>query len=52
MAGSDERDVWPIRNRILDMHRVGKTVWLEKLKVQAEVRTREETVCDRNGESY
>ena len=39
-AGSDERDVWPIRKRILDMHRVGKTGWPEKLKVQAEVNPR------------
>ena len=31
-AGSDERDVWPIRNRILDMHRKEKTGWPEKLK--------------------
>ena len=35
--GSAENDVWPIRNRILDMHRVGKTGWPEKLKVQVEV---------------
>ena len=28
-TGSDERDVWPIRNRILDTRRVGKT--LEKM---------------------
>ena len=40
--GSEERDVWPIRKRILDMHRVGKTGWPEKLKVQVEVNPRKE----------
>ena len=38
--GSEEKDVWPIRNRILDMHCVGKTGWPEKLKVQVEVNPR------------
>ena len=39
-SGCDERDVWPIRNRILDMHRMVKTGWPEKLKVQVEVNPR------------
>ena len=39
-AGSDERDVWPIRNTRLDMHRMEKTGWPEKLKVQGEVNPR------------
>ena len=38
--GSEERDVWAIRNRIFYMHRVGKTGWPEKLKVQVEVNSR------------
>ena len=25
-TGSDERDVWPVRKRILDTRRVGKTL--------------------------
>ena len=35
--GSEERDVWPIRDRILQMHRLGQTARPEKLKVQLEV---------------
>ena len=38
--GTEERDVWPIRNRILDVHRVGQTGWPEKFKVQVEVSPR------------
>ena len=38
--GCDERDVWPLRNRILDMHRTGMTGWPENLKVQVEVNPR------------
>ena len=30
--GSEENDVWPIRNRILDMHRMGKAGWPFRLK--------------------
>ena len=30
--GCDERDVWPLRNRILDMHRTGMTGWPEKME--------------------
>ena len=33
----DERDVWPIRNRTLDMHRNGMMEWPEILKVQVEM---------------
>ena len=40
MSGCDARDVWPIRNRILDMRRTGMVGWLEKLKVQVEVNPR------------
>ena len=36
-AGSEERDVWSIRKRKLDMHRVGQSRSPEKLKVQVEV---------------
>ena len=39
-AGSDERDVWPIRKKILDMHRVERTEWPEKLKAQVGVNPR------------
>ena len=39
-AGSDEGDVWPTRNRILDMHRLGQAGWLEKLKIQVELNPR------------
>ena len=39
-AGIDEGDVWPIGNKILDMHRVEKTGWPGKLKVQVEVNPR------------
>ena len=39
-AVCDERDVWPIRNRILDMHRTGMVGWPVKLKVQVEVNPR------------
>ena len=35
--GSEEKDVWPIRNRILDMHSMGKAGWPEQIKVQVEV---------------
>ena len=35
--GSEERDVWPIRNIILHLHRVGQTGWPEKLNVQVEM---------------
>ena len=38
--GTEERYVWPIRNRILDVHRVGQTGWPEKFKVQVEVNPR------------
>ena len=38
--GTEERDVWPIRNRILDVHHVGQTGWPEKFKVQVEVNPR------------
>ena len=47
--GSDERDVWPIRNRILDMHRVGKTGGPEKLKVQVEVNPRKKPYVKKMG---
>ena len=35
--GSEERDVWPTRKRILEKHRGRQTGWPEKLKVQVEV---------------
>ena len=35
--GCDERNVWPIRNRTLDMHRAGMTGLPEILKVQVEM---------------
>ena len=35
--GDEQRNVWTIRNRILDMRRVEKTRWPDKLKVQVEV---------------
>ena len=35
-TGTEEKDVWPIRNRILDMHRAGQMGWPGKLKVQVE----------------
>ena len=38
--GCDERGVWPIRNRILEMHRTGMLGWPEKLKVQFEMNPR------------
>ena len=38
--GCDERDVWPVKNRILDMHRTGMLGWPEKLKVQVELNPR------------
>ena len=41
-SGLEEKDVWPIRSRILDMHRMGKTGWPEKLKVQVEVNPKKE----------
>ena len=34
---TEERDVWQVRNRILDMHRTGQSGWPEKLKVQVDV---------------
>ena len=34
---TEERDVWPVRNRILEMHQTRQTGWPEKLKVQVEV---------------
>ena len=48
--GCDERDVWPFRNRILDMDRTGMLGWQAKLKVQVEMNT-EETMCDQNGKT-
>ena len=39
-TGTEERDVWPVRNRILDMHRAGQTGWPEKLKALVEVNPR------------
>ena len=42
-ARNGERDVWPVRNRILDMERVGKMGWFEKLEVQVE-ESKKETV--------
>ena len=47
--GREEKDVWPIRNRILDMHRVGKTGWPEKL-VQVEVNPRKKPYVTEMGE--
>ena len=32
--GCDERDGWPVRHRILDMHRTGMTGWPE---IQVEI---------------
>ena len=34
---TEERAVWPVRNRILEMHQTRQTGWPEKLKVQVEV---------------
>ena len=48
--GREEKDVWPIRNRILDKHRVGKTGWPEKLKVQVEVNPRKKPYVTEMGE--
>ena len=39
-SGCEERDVWPIRNRIMDMHRARMVGWPEKLKVQVVVNPR------------
>ena len=33
-SGSEEQDLWQIRNTILDMHRMGKVGWVENLRVQ------------------
>ena len=41
--GSEGRDVWPIRNRSLDVHRVGQSGWREKLKVQVVVNPRKKS---------
>ena len=38
--GCDERDVWPVRNGILDVHRTGMLGWPEKLKVQVDMNPR------------
>ena len=38
--GCDARDVWPVRNRTLDMHRTAMLGWPEKLKVQVEMNPR------------
>ena len=35
--GCAERDGWPFRNKILDMHRTGMTGWPQILKVQVEM---------------
>ena len=35
--GCEERDVWPIRNRSLDLYRIGHMGWLEKLKFHVEM---------------
>ena len=35
--GTRESDVWLVRARIIDMHRVGETGWPEKRQVQIEV---------------
>ena len=40
MSGCDARDVWPLRNRFLDMRRTGMVGWPEKLKFQVEVNPR------------
>ena len=50
-AGSEERDVWPIRIRKLDMHRVGQTRSPEKLKVQVEVNPRKKPFVTEMGNS-
>ena len=52
--GTEEKDVWPIRSRILDMHRMGKTGCPEKLRVQVEVNPKKKPYVTEMGkrESY
>ena len=40
--GCDERDVWVVGKRILEMHRIGMLGCLETLKVQVEMNPRKE----------
>ena len=49
-AGCEDRDVWPTRNRILDMHRLGHTEWPEKLKVQVDMNARKKPYVTEMGE--
>ena len=48
---TEERDVCPVRNRILDMHRTGQTGWPEKLKVQVDVNPKKKPYVTENGEA-
>ena len=42
--GCEERDVRPIRNIILDLHRAGQMGWPEKLKVQMEMNPKKKAI--------
>ena len=42
--GSAESDVWPLRNRILDMHRSMILAWPDELKVKVENSSQEAPV--------
>ena len=48
-SGSEERDVWPIRNRILDMHRMGQAGWPDKLDFQLEVNPKKKPIVTEMG---
>ena len=50
--GCDERDVWPIRTTILDMHRTGMLGWPEKLKVQVEMNPRKKPYVTEMGKLF
>ena len=48
----DEGEVWPIRNRILDMHRAGMSGWPEKLKVQVRMNPRKKQYVTEMGKLW
>ena len=44
--GCEERDVWPIRNRILDLDRAGTNGLTSKIESSSGVEPKETAVCD------
>ena len=49
--GCVERDVWPMRNKIWDLHRVGQTGWPEQLNVHVEMNPKKRPYVTEMGKS-